>query len=522
MEMSPPARPAVRGRSATVPGRGAAQPTSSGRRPTPFGPEAGVATVADAAASGPTAELDLSALASALATSDPSGRRHPIGLRRILIGDDALTSLPGVVAELKQVGPVVMLTDPTPMNRRGEDLKPAVLRLLAGTFPCRWEIVRGSAAQLHAEEGSIAEAQTLVAGAGCVVVVGSGTITDIGKEATRRAGGIPLVAVQTAVSVNAFSDDMAVLLIDGVKRTVPSRWPDALVVDLSVIADAPVEMNRAGFGELASMYTAPADWYLAGAAGMDDGWLGAPVELARREAEALLAAAVRIHDRERDALALLVRAMTMSGIALGIAGKTAPLSGSEHLISHMLDMDAAATGREAAFHGAQVGVGSILMAIVWRETLARWYAGGFEIGRLYPSATDLEPQVRAAFSRLDPSGRAADECWRDYSRKLDRWHAARPRFEAFVRDWPRHRAALGSLVADPATLAAAIERSGAPARFSQLRPAVSPDVARWALRHCHLMRDRFTVMDLRFFAGSWGDEDVESALGVAAGLGAGL
>ena len=91
-----------------------------------------------------------------------------------------------------------------------------------------------------------------------------------------------------------------------------------------------------------------------------------------------------------------------------------------------------------------------------------------------------------------------------------------------MRDWPRHRAALGSLVADPATLAAAIERSGAPARFSQLRPAVSPDVARWALRHCHLMRDRFTVMDLRFFAGSWGDEDVESALGVAAGLGAGL
>ena len=91
----------------------------------------------------------------------------------------------------------------------------------------------------------------------------------------------------------------------------------------------------------------------------------------------------------------------------------------------MLDMDAAATGREAAFHGAQVGVGSILMAIVWRETLARWYAGGFEIGRLYPSATDLEPQVRAAFSRLDPLGRAADECWRDYSRKLDRWHVAK-------------------------------------------------------------------------------------------------
>ena len=41
------------------------------------------------------------------------------------------------------------------------------------------------------------------------------------------------MVVQTAASVNAFSDDMAVLLKAGAKRTVPSRWPDALLVDLS-------------------------------------------------------------------------------------------------------------------------------------------------------------------------------------------------------------------------------------------------------------------------------------------------
>ena len=80
---------------------------------------------------------------------------------------------------------------------------------------------------------------------------------DIGKDTTHRAGDVPLVVVQTAVSVNAFSDDMSVLVRDGVKRTTPSRWPDALVIDLDVIADAPPAMNRAGFGELASMFTAP-------------------------------------------------------------------------------------------------------------------------------------------------------------------------------------------------------------------------------------------------------------------------
>ena len=53
---------------------------------------------------------------------------------------------------------------------------------------------------------------------------------------------------------------------------MPSRWPTALVVDLTVIADAPARLNRAGVGELCAMFTAPADWRLAAAFGMDPTW----------------------------------------------------------------------------------------------------------------------------------------------------------------------------------------------------------------------------------------------------------
>jgi hypothetical protein len=34
--------------------------------------------------------------------------------------------------------------------------------------------------------------------------------------------------------------------------------------------------------------------------------------------------------------------------------------------------------------------------------------------------------------------------------------------------------------------------------------------ARWALGHCHLMRDRFTVADLAFFMGIWEPSDVDA------------
>ena len=101
------------------------------------------------------------------------------------------------------------------------------------------------------------------AGAGLILSVGSGTIVDIGKVVSARLLGVPHVAVQTAASVNGFSDDQSVLLVDGVKRTVSTRWPERLVIDTEVIRRAPAELNRAGLGDLLATYTAPADWRLA-------------------------------------------------------------------------------------------------------------------------------------------------------------------------------------------------------------------------------------------------------------------
>jgi glycerol-1-phosphate dehydrogenase [NAD(P)+] len=41
---------------------------------------------------------------------------------------------------------------------------------------------------------------------------------------------------------------------------------------------------------------------------------------------------------------------------------------------------------------------------------------------------------------------------------------------------------------------------------------VSPQIVRWALENCHLMRNRFTLADLLFFLGWWDDAFVERLL----------
>ena len=128
--------------------------------------------------------------------------------------------------------------------------------------------------------------------------------------------------MQTADSVNGFADPFSVLLRDGVKRTTPTRWPDALVIDPTVLASAPAEMNVSGLGDQMAMFTATADWYLASL-------LGAGT-LRRRSG---LHRSSRAHPREgrpagrtgrssagADGLAELARILTLSGIAMGIAG----------------------------------------------------------------------------------------------------------------------------------------------------------------------------------------------------------
>lgn len=441
-----------------------------------------------------------------------TGRRAPIGLGSVAIGPDALETLPGVVAAVRADGPVVLVVDETPMRRGPDDLKPLAERMLAERFPTRTAVLRAHGPELHADADALAQADAAIAGAGCVVALGSGTVTDVAKDASMRAGGIPFVVVQTAVSVNAFSDDMAVLLRDGVKRTVPSRWPDALIVDLGVIADAPAAMNRAGFGELCSMFTAPADWYLASAIGMDDRFDPGVVELFREGADGLLAGAARVAANDPQMLTELAARMTLTGIAMGVAGRTAPLSGTEHLLSHLLDMAAGLQDRPLAFHGAQVGVATVLAATIWHDTLDSLDPQALTRDAAFPDGTTLERRVRTAFDPVDPSGRMGGECWRDVASKLGRWRAARPSVEAFADAWPRHREQLRRMVARPETLADALRDAGAAHRIEALDPPQPEALVRWALRSLPLMRDRFTVADLRLFAGTWDDATTDALL----------
>jgi glycerol-1-phosphate dehydrogenase [NAD(P)+] len=449
---------------------------------------------------------------------------RPVALRAVQIGVDALDVLPALIAAARSASPlaggaggIVVLSDATPKKRLGSDVTDVVASIAASAGDVRRVTTAEDAGGVHADDSTVSAATAAAAGAAVLVTVGSGTVTDIGKAVAARLREPAHLVVQTALSVNGYADDKSVLLVDGVKRTTQTRWPDALIADTQVLAEAPVELNLAGVGDLLAMFTAPADWRIACLLGMDHSYDHDVVAMVREHGAAVLQAAPLLREADPNAIELTAKVLTLSGVSMGLAGTTAPASGAEHTVSHLIEMAATRQGRRSAYHGAQVGVAAALAALVWRHVADRVGSGARRLR--CPSDEQMRPAVLRAFGHLDESGAMAEECWRDYQRKLARWREQHG--DADLLD-PAHLQDAGRWLEEPAALLAALRRSGAPARFSQLDPPVDAGTARWALSNCHLMRDRFTVVDLAFFLGIWEPADVEGVLATAGTMGAGL
>ena len=85
----------------------------------------------------------------------------------------------------------------------------------------------------------------------------------------------------------------------------------------------------------------------------------------------------------------------------------------------------------------------------------------------FPESEAMEPVVREAFAGIDSTRAGGDECWSDYTKKLERWREHRDRFEAFLNDWPWRWDVLRELVASPERLGGALIDAGPP-RVSEI------------------------------------------------------
>jgi glycerol-1-phosphate dehydrogenase [NAD(P)+] len=373
-------------------------------------------------------------------------------------------------------------------------------------------VVQLGTGTVRADEETVEQSVAEVGERRLLVSVGSGTLTDIAKVTAQRTGSHH-VAVQTACSINGFIADRSVLVIAGAKRTVQSRWPDVLVADTDILAAAPWQLNLAGVGDLSTVPNAVAEWRLAARLGHGPQYTPAVVDdiLAANPVLPALARAAR--DAEPAGIADLARLLATSGLSMGIVGSTAPASGTEHAVSHLMEMARTRQGRQAAAHGMQVTVATRLAVRVWQLVDATIRSGDAKVR--VPDESTSRDAVARAFADFDTQ--TVDECWTAYSAKRNWLLAHQSAVERLVSEWDAFAQSL--TLASPDQFDEISQASGLPSRAQDLGVGYDDDLLFWALRNSHLLRERISIVDLADLLGVWSDETASSIVADAANAG---
>lgn len=440
-----------------------------------------------------------------------AGTDRSLNLIEIVLAEDAITFLPTIVLEGTVSATVVIVQDETDIRRAGASLKPLVARALVAAGCDTRVVTLHDNTELHTRPTHIATVKAALAPGVRVVSLGSGTITDITKHAvfefeTEHPGDrLRLFAVQTANSVVAYTSNQAVITFDKVKRTLPSRLPDVLVLDTRILADCPSEYTLGGIGDAFVVASSFADYRLVSLLGLGR-WEPLSWPLMEHPLEQFLARDPVLADRSEAGMGVLALDLAACGLSLSLAGESAPVSGLEHVTSHTLDMSAEHFHRPIGNHGSQCGLATIFTLIAYDRLLALPELM-LDIDAIDEAAE--QDRVRSAFGHLDEDGTAWQECWRDFAAKIRSWRDNRQAIGGFARNWLQHREDLRRFVAGPEAFVAALAATGHPLRFEEIPTGLTEAQARWAFTNSRLMRKRTSVADVLGFAGLWTPELID-------------
>jgi glycerol-1-phosphate dehydrogenase [NAD(P)+] len=212
-----------------------------------------------------------------------------------------------------------------------------------------------------------------------LVAVGGGTVIDFVKLLANMSN-TEYIAVPTNASHDGFSSPYINFLLrtqvdQFFKKELSQKYnpisPLVIVGDTTMISKAPRDSLKAGVGDILSKWVAVEDWRLASRLkGEDyDIYAASFSEMTANMVEERINALGKNFFGEKGVRAL-IKALGSSGVAMCIAGSSRPASGSEHLVSHALDMLSSEYDFQV-LHGHQTGISSILMMYLhggdWRR-----------------------------------------------------------------------------------------------------------------------------------------------------------
>ena len=280
------------------------------------------------------------------------GREHFCPISDIVIRRGALNALPEITAEYKHI---FLAADTNTYRACGEQ----VYELLKDR--CAGVLIYESEGALVPDETAIRTlVEALPEETDLILGIGSGVINDLCKYAAWQKNLDSAIAA-TAPSMDGYASSGAAMIIDGMKVTYTVRPPKYILADIDVVKNAPMDMIRAGYGDIIGKYSSLNDWKLSH---LICGEYFCPeiYDLVLRTTDDIRDSAAGIAAREDLAIEKLTKALVLIGITLSLVETTRPGSGSEHHLSHFFEIVGLVHHQKHFTHGTDVAYNTILTA----------------------------------------------------------------------------------------------------------------------------------------------------------------
>lgn len=227
-----------------------------------------------------------------------------------------------------------------------------------------------------------------------IVGIGSGVIQDLCKYVS-FFNKVPYYIVATAPSMDGYASTGAAMITDGMKVTYSCEVPSAIIADTEVIKTAPIEMIKAGYGDIIGKYSALNDWKLSHIVN-DEYFCQYIYDMTFDMLKKTLPLAKKLLQRDEDSVKTLMEALVIVGIAMSFATTSRPASGSEHHFSHFFEITGIINGEEYFPHGIDVVYSTVLTARL-REKIIK---ESFDKPQYEMSREEYEAQMHRVYKEV--------------------------------------------------------------------------------------------------------------------------
>lgn len=326
---------------------------------------------------------------------------HMAPIETIEISDGAIHRLPEILADYRRI---YLVADPNTWRVAGAQAAEILDKagMLSHTFVFPGEVLPNAEAlgQVLIHAGPYAYDAVVDPNLPCelpdyILGVGSGVINDVCRLTSFRMR-LPYGICATAPSMDGYASAGTPLLFDGTKATIKATTPRHIIADLNIVSEAPMEMCKAGVGDMLGKYIGILDWELARDYAKEY-WCEQIAAQVLEVTDRVVDLAAGLSSRSHDTVRSIFEGFMVTGLGMAYAGSSRPASGCEHTIGHFWELEYVAAGKKPNFHGDEVAEGTLIIASLYR--------------RVYQETTDahLKALIEPYLSRFEAAERCIEE-----------------------------------------------------------------------------------------------------------------